>query len=127
LNIGDVVKLAPEVRLPNGLCEIRVTSAGFDLEFFHAVDKARAEDKSRYQISGYTRVWQGSYATPDSGRHAVDIDSAKLNDEGTTVSLIVSGLKPGHVYDVSVGDIGHEPDGLLWPNVGFYTLHRLPK
>jgi hypothetical protein len=127
LNTGDIVKLTPDGRWPNGLCEIRVTPAGFDLEFFHPVDKSRAEDQSRYQISGYTRVWQGSYATPDSGRHAVEVNSARLSADGTTVSLSLTGLKPGHVYDVSVGDIGQEAGGLLWPNVGFYTLHQLPK
>lgn len=127
LNTGDIVKLTPSGQWPNGLCEIRATPAGFDLEFFHPVDKSRAADKSRYQISGYTRVWQGSYATPDSNRHNVEIDSITLNETGTVASLKLTGLKPGHVYDVSLGEIGTENDRTLWPNVGFYTLHKLPK
>jgi hypothetical protein len=127
LNTGDIVKLTPEGPWPNGLCEIRATKNGFDLEFFHPVDKARAEDAGQYQISGYTRVWEGSYATPDSGRHRVDVLAAKRNEAGDVVSLTLSGLKPGHVYDVSVGDIGAGDDRSLWPNIGYYTLHQAPK
>lgn len=127
LNTGDIVKLTPSGEWPNGLAEIRATPAGFDLEFFHPVDKERAADKSRYQISGSTRVWQGSYATPDSARHAVEIDSATLNDAGTIISLKLTGLKPGHVYDVAIGEIGAGENRALWPNVGFYTLHKIPR
>ncbi len=126
LNTGDIVKLSPQRDWPNGLCEIRATPAGFDLEFFSPVDKSLAEDKSRYQISGYTRVWEGSYATPDTGRHVVEIDAAKLSGDGTTVSLTLSVLKPGYVYDVSISEIGTGQNRTLWPNIGHYTLHRLP-
>jgi len=127
LNTGDIVKLTPEETLPNGLCEIRATAVGFDLEFFHPVDRVRAQEPSRYQISGFTRVWQGTYATADSGRHKAEVKSATLNPEGTIVSLTLAGLKPGHVYDVSVGEIGSESQRALWPNVGHYTLHRLAR
>jgi len=127
LNTGDIVKLSPAGEWPNGLAEIRVTPAGFDLEFFHPVDKSKAEEASRYQISGYTRVWQGSYATPDSGRHSVEVQSARLNAAGTVVSLTLHGLKPGNVYDVVVGEITTESETSLWPSIGHYTLHKLPK
>jgi hypothetical protein len=126
LNTGDIVKLTPSGEWPNGLAEIRATPAGFDLEFFHPVDKTRAEDASRYQISGYTRVWEGSYATPDSGRHNAEIQSAQLSGDGRTVSLTLYGLKPGHVYDVVVGEIVKKGEPALWPGIGHYTLHRLP-
>lgn len=126
LNTGDIVKLSPESKWPNGLAEIRATPGGFDLEFFHPVDKAKAEDKSRYQISGYARVWQGSYATPDSGRHNAEVREAKLSDDGKFVSLQLNGLKPGHVYDVVVGEIAIKDEPALWPSIGHYTLHRIP-
>jgi hypothetical protein len=127
LNMGDIVKLKPDGNLPNGLREIRATSRGFDLEFFHLVDSQRAVETSQYRISGYTRVWQGDYATPDSGRHTGAVKSAQLNKDGRTVSLVVDGLKPGHVYEVSVGKIGADENQTLWPAMGHYTLHRVPQ
>ncbi len=132
LNTGDIVKLSPtsewkDGRWQNGLVEIRATPAGFDLEFFHAVEPKLAEQPGHYQIAGYTRIWQGSYATPDSGRHNVEVKSARLNAAGTVVSLTLDGLKPGFVYDVVIGDITPDGHALLWPNIGYYTLHNMPR
>ncbi len=127
LNMGDIVKLTPEGDLPNGLREIRATSRGFDLEFFHPVDVELARQASQYKISGYTRVWKGDYATPDSGRHKGEVTDAQLDDAVRTVSLTMNGLKPGHVYEVSVGEIGRPDQRTLWPAIGHYTLHRIPE
>ena len=125
--MGDIVKLTPEAALPNGLREIRATSHGFDLEFFHSVDAELAGQTSQYKISGYTRVWKGDYATPDSGRHTGEVTDVQLDDAARTVSLTVKGLKPGHVYDVAVGEIGRADQRTLWPAIGHYTLHRIPE
>ena len=127
LNMGDIVKLTPEAALPNGLREIRATSHGFDLEFFHPVDAELAGQTNRFKISGYTRVWKGDYATPDSGRHTGEVTDVQLDDAARTVSLTVKGLKPGHVYDVAVGEIGRADQRTLWPAIGHYTLHRIPE
>ena len=127
LNMGDIVKLTPEGDLPNGLREIRATSRGFDLEFFHPVDVELARQTSQYKISGYTRAWKGDYATPDSDRHTGEVTDAKLDDAARTVSLTVNGLKPGHVYEVSVGEIGRPDQRILWPAIGHYTLHCIPE
>jgi hypothetical protein len=124
--VGDIVKLTPNNDVPNGIREIRATAGGFDIEFFHKVDPALAVQTSQYKISGYTRVWKGDYATPDSGHHSGEVKSATITADGRTVSLVVAGRKPGHVYDVSVGEIGAESQRPLWPALGHYTLHRLP-
>lgn len=126
LNVGDIVKLSPSGQHPNGIREIRATRRGFEIEFFHKVDPALAVQTTQYKISGYTRVWKGDYATPDSGHHTGDITAAELSDDGRMVSLTVSGRKTGHVYDVSVGDIGAEAQRHLWPSIGHFTLHRIP-
>ncbi len=126
LNMGDIVKLTPTGDLPNGIREVRVTSRGFDIEFFHKVDSILAAQTTQYKISGYTRVWKGDYATPDSGHHSGDVTAAVISQDGRTVSLTVAGRKPGHVYDVSVDEIGTESKRVLWPAIGHYTLHRIP-
>lgn len=127
LNVGDIVKLTPGKDVPNGIRELRATRSGFDIEFFHKVDPALAVQAGQYKISGYTRVWKGDYATPDSGHHSGDITSAAISTDGRTVSLTVAGRKSGHVYDVSIGDIGSESQRALWPALGHYTLHRIPE
>ena len=124
LNVGDIVKLTPDLEaLPNGIREVRAIVGGFAIEFLKAVDRAKAEQASSYKLSGYTRVWGGEYATPDSGRHTADVQGAKLSEDGRTVELVVSGLKAGHVYDVSVSEL----DAALWPSLAHYTLTKLPR
>jgi len=124
LNVGDIVRLTPEVAaLPNGIREVRAIPGGFAIEFLREVDPERAAQPLAYKISGYTRIWAGDYATPDTARHTVDVRSAQLSGDGRTVTLAVSGWKAGHVYDIAVGDIAAAP---LWPNVAHYTLNRLP-
>lgn len=127
LNVGDIVKLTTNGELPNGIREIRVTKSGFEIEFFDVIDPTRAVDTRQFKISGYTRVWKGDYATPDSGNHACEVQSATLGADKRTVALIVTGRKPGSVYDVSVGEIGAESQRVLWPSLGHYTLHRIPE
>jgi len=125
LNVGDIVKLTPDVdALPNGIREVRAIRGGFAIEFLRPVEREKAEAASNYKLSGYTRVWGGEYATPDSGRHTAEVQAAKLSADGRTVELAASGVKAGHVYDVSVGDVASTP---LWPNLAHYTLTKLPR
>ncbi len=122
LNTGDIVKFTPNDKLPNGIRRIRAIAVGFAIDFVRPVDRTKAVDTTQYKFSGYTRLWQGNYATPDSGLHTPTVTAAELSADGQTVNLTLSGLKTGHVYDVTVGDIGSgEP---LWPTVGHYTLLR---
>lgn len=127
LNTGDIVKLTPNETLPNGLKEVRATPTGFALEFVHPIDKTKATRPAAYKIAGYQRVWQGTYATEDSGRHTVEIRTVTISDDAKTVSLDVQGLKPGFVYDITVEPIGAGAGSSLWPHQATYTLHRLPR
>jgi mono/diheme cytochrome c family protein len=124
LNTGDIVRFTPRGEPPNGLREVRLTPRGFALDFLRPLDPNVAKETERYQISGYTRVWEGNYATPDSGRHRVTVERVDVRHDGRTIDLTLKGLKPGHVYDITVTDLAATP---LWPTTAHYTLHRLPK
>lgn len=127
LNTGDIVKLTPNGSLPNGLREVRATPDGMSLSFVHPVDRTKAARPEAYKIVGYQRVWQGTYATEDSGRHTVDVRTATVSDEGRTVHLELHGRKTGYVYDIAVEPIGTGSTPALWPNQATYTLHRIPQ
>ena len=127
-NTGDIVRLVPNGKLPNGIRELRVTKDGFAIDFIKPVDRTAASKPDNYTISGYTRVWKGSYATPDSGRHTLKVAKAVLSRDGKTVRLTVPGRRAGqYVYDVTCGKIGTKDQSELWPATGYYTLHRIPK
>jgi cbb3-type cytochrome oxidase cytochrome c subunit len=127
LNMGNIVTLTCDQAFLNGIREIRATRHGFEIQFFHKVDSKLAIQPEQYKISGYTRVWKGDYATPDAGHHAGEVTAARMGQDGMSVELTVHGLKTGHVYDISVGEIGTEDQRALWPALGHYTLHRIPR
>ncbi|MBI1346947.1 hypothetical protein GC163_11735 [bacterium] len=125
LNTGDIVRFTPDGPLPNGIREVRAVPEGFEIDFVRPVDVDKAWDHSNYQISGYTRVWGGDYATPDSGRHTAEVKKVRTKNNFSTVTLWVEGLKPGHVYDLNVGNLGSEKT--WWPGIAHYTLKNLPE
>lgn len=125
-NTGSIVRLRPNGKLPNGIRELRATSDGFEIEFFSRVDPKAAALVENYSISGYTRVWQGSYTTADSGRYRVNVKSIDVINGGKSVRLHVDELKQQYVYDVSCSDIGTAEQPKLRPNTGHYTMNRIP-
>ncbi len=126
-NIGDIVRLRPNGKLPVGIREIRAAENRFLISFTAPIDTAAAAKRENYEISGYTRKWQGSYATPDSGRHQLAVESVDVASDGLSVVLHVSKQQPGHVYEITCGKIGPESQPALWPTVGYYTLNVIPK
>jgi mono/diheme cytochrome c family protein len=124
-NTGEIVRLRrSEDPLPNGIREIRAIPGGFEIEFIREVDPRAAQNPESYSLSGYTRVWQGSYGTDDSGRYSPEIASIQLADDRRTVRLHAGPLKTGFVYELNVRNV--TPDGEpLFPAYGTYTLNHL--
>jgi hypothetical protein len=125
LNTGSIVKLKPAKRTLNGVRDIQATAAGFRLDFFGPVDKTLASDVAQYSLSGYTRVWGGGYASPDSGRYVPKVTQAKVSQDGKSVELIIDRRQTGFVYEINCQlKNGTQP---FWPATGHYTLHQIPK
>jgi mono/diheme cytochrome c family protein len=124
LNTGSIVKLTPNQELPPGIREIQATPEGFAIEFTHPIDLFEAIKPANYSISGYTRVWQGGYATPDSGRYQPTIESAAAALDKMSVTLKVAPLKPGFVYEINCNLKASNKS--LFPSTGHYTLHSIP-
>lgn len=124
-NTGEIVRLRPRGALPNGIRQLRAHGNGFDLQFFAPVDRQRAARPENYQIQGYTRIWKGGYATPDSERHKVGVVQVDVSDDGRDVRLFVDRLREGFVYEVSCGKLA-EAGLKLFPATGHYTMNRIP-
>jgi hypothetical protein len=125
-NTGDIVRLRPNGKLPVGIREIRATASRFAISFTGPIDKSAAAQARNYDIAGYTRKWQGTYATPDSGRHKLEIQSVDVADDGLSAIVHTSPQQTGHVYEINCGKIGPAGQTTLWPSVGHYTLNVMP-
>ena len=106
--------------------EIRAAAGRFIISFTAAIDKTAAARPENYEISGYTRKWQGAYATPDSGRHKLEIRSVDVAVDRLSVVVHTSGQQEGHVYEINCGKIGPAGQESLWPSAGYYTLNQMP-
>ncbi|HEY2253256.1 MAG TPA: hypothetical protein VGH74_19415, partial [Planctomycetaceae bacterium] len=124
-NVGDIVRLRPKGKVPAGIREIRERDGQFLISFTAPIDKAAAVRRENYEISGYTRKWQGTYATPDSGRHQLAVESVDVAADGLSVVLHTPRQQEGHVYEITCGKIGLDGQP-LWPAVGHYTLNKMP-
>ena len=54
-NVGDIVRLRPNGKLPLGIRELRAGPSEFVIDFTAPIDKAAAAKPENYDISGYTR------------------------------------------------------------------------
>ncbi|MCA9108723.1 MAG: hypothetical protein KDA52_02145, partial [Planctomycetaceae bacterium] len=100
-------------------------ATGLEIEFLQPVDATRALDPESYVLSGYTRVWQGAYATPDSGRYTPEVTDIELAPDGRTVTLTIPDRRLQYVYEVNCGhlvDEGHD----FFPATGYYTMNQIP-
>lgn len=125
-NNGGMTRLDPSPEgLPNGIREVTATRRGFEVAFFKPITESAAIDPGNWSIQGYTRVWGGSYATPDSGRHTLNATGLQVSADGRRVSFQVEELKPGHVYDIVVND-ALAATGELWPTEAHYSMKTVP-
>ena len=125
-NVGEVVKLTPKNDPGNGIRELRAVPNGFEVSFISPVDRERSLNPQHYSLSGYTRVWQGTYATEDSGRYSPDITKVELSKDRRTVRIEVDAIKEGFVYEINVGEIGDRGTE-LFPSFAAYTMNQIPK
>ena len=126
-NTGEIVRLTPTGMWPNGIRELRATPDGFELEFVHPIEPDKAARAAAYTISGYTREWAGSYASPDSGRYSPSITQVEISGDRRQVRLGLDDLRPNYVYEVTCDAIGTGDQSELFPATGHYTMKRVPK
>ncbi|MBL8808649.1 MAG: c-type cytochrome [Planctomycetaceae bacterium] len=124
-NTGCLERIRPADDMLNGIREVKATSDGFEVSFFKPVQMTESTKPENWSLQGYTRAWQGSYATPDSDRHALKISSIQQKAPETLV-LQTSELKAGYVYEISVSETV-DANRTMWPAEAHYTMKTVPK
>jgi hypothetical protein len=127
-NTGTIERMIPAAKMLNGIREIRATSKGFDVSFFHPVDSTKATDAQLWSLQGYTRSWGGSYATPDSDRHTLTPEKIDVSEDRKSVSVIAGPLKAGYVYEISIkSPLDDSSLENFWPSEGHYSMKAVPE
>jgi glucose/arabinose dehydrogenase len=125
-NVGELVRVQPSDHVPLGIREVRASREGFIIDFTAPIDAELAAQPAIYTISSYHRIWQGTYATPDSDRRTEKIRSIQVSQDRQSVVLTLESMRPGFVYELHLGAIG-ERASTLWPAEAYYTLNTVPE
>jgi glucose/arabinose dehydrogenase len=115
-------------RLPFEIHEMRARHDGFELTFTKPVDaKISFSDPGTYNLTSYTYRLRSNYGGPEEDVKTLDIRSAKVDQGGRRVRLVVSGLRAGYVHELRLKN-ARAADGtpLLHPEA-YYTLVEIPK
>jgi hypothetical protein len=112
--------------LPFEIYSMHLTKTGFDLTFTKPLNAATAEKLESYSMLSFTHNYWGTYGSPEEDKKPEKITAVTVSADKKTVSLAVTGFKPGRIYEVHVdGAKSADGDAVLHPE-GYYTLNEVP-
>jgi azurin len=106
--------------------EIRANSNGFTVTFTRPVDRALGADPAMYALSSFIYKYHSTYGSPAVDIEAPEVTGAQVSDDGLTVELTVSGLRPYHVHEFKLGALTSEDGMPLLHDLAYYTLNHIP-
>jgi hypothetical protein len=112
---------------PFEVLEMSARPDGFELSFTQPVDRATAADPASYAMLAYTHVYQSGYGSPEVDVSSPRIAAARPAADGRGVRLVVEGLVPGHVHELSLKGLRSETGEPPLHTNAYYTLRRLPR
>jgi hypothetical protein len=125
-NVGEIVRIRVEPdRLPCGIAEVRAAADGFTIDFFRPVDRDRATSAESYTIQSYRRESTPAYGGRDLDRRTEQVKSVTISDNARRVTVRLSELRPGFVYEFRLKNLS--PEGDFHPAEAHYTLRVVPK
>lgn len=110
---------------PMEVQSMNLTATGFDLTFTHPVDPDAAREPSAYQFARYYYAYHATYGSEQMDRRPVSVTNVELSSNRRKVSVSLSRLEPGYVYELEISGVKAAHGSPLAHNRLFYTLNRL--
>jgi hypothetical protein len=112
--------------VPLEIHSMKLTRAGFDLTFTKPLDPAGAGKLASYGVQSFTYNYWSTYGSGEVDRRAEKVRSVRVSADRRTVSLAVSGLRKGRVYEVHLEGVKSATGEAVLHPEGYYTLNELP-
>ena len=103
--------------------EMKALTAGMQLTFSTALDKAVAEDKSRYTITTWELKRTRNYGSKRYDTQELTIDQVTLADDGKTILIHLPDIQPTWVMEINYALKGE--DGKIFEGVVQNTIYEL--
>lgn len=112
---------------PMEVHSMNLTPTGFDLTFTQPVAPAAATDPNTYRFRHYHYEYHREYGSKQFNVQEIPVTDVRLSADGKKVSLALASLKPGHVYELRLGNIQNTAGSPLVNKLICYTLNKLKK
>ncbi|WP_234983278.1 bacterial Ig-like domain-containing protein, partial [Demequina sp. NBRC 110053] len=121
-------KLSPLSEDTFDMKEMRVIEGGFEIEYTEPISEETATNiADAYTFKQWSYAPTAQYGGPKIGEETLFVTDATVSEDGTTVTVAVEGLEPGHVvYVRSPRPFESATDKELWSTEAWYTLNSLP-
>ncbi len=111
-------KIAPEMR------DVKLTEHGFRVTFTKAMSAASLQP-ANFELNRFRYYYQAKYGSPWIDEERVVVREVRPLDEGMAVELVVDGMKPGFVYELSTAGLRTRTNEPLANPLAYYTANRL--
>lgn len=110
--------------MPFAIKEMRALPDGFELEFTQPINPSTGDS---VEMVSYTYEYSSRYGGDEKDTQPVPIVSRSLSEDGKTLTLHATGLRPLYVHELHAGGVkSNSGQSLDFPNA-YYTLNRIPK
>ena len=114
-------------KVPMEMKTVRAMPDGFEIEFTHPVDKAKAEDLSSYAGRSFIYKYHAVYGSPTVNDQSLKIKGVKVSADLMKVRIVVENLRQYHIHEIQLPGIrSRDGAGVLHP-VAYYTLNNIPE
>jgi hypothetical protein len=111
---------------PFEIHSMKLTKTGFDLVFTQPIDPKTAQMVAAYTLKSFTHYYWSTYGCPEIDTRVESVNKVALGEDGKTVSLAVSGLRPGRVYELRLEGLRNASGAPVLHPEAYYTLNYLP-
>jgi glucose/arabinose dehydrogenase len=115
------------------LDDAKISAEGLGLKFNFALDRTNALDPSSYHLEQWNYHWAAKYGSDQfsvehpeqKGHDQLVITAIKLSDDGQTVDLAISGLRPVNQIELRLDLAG--ADGERFKQLAYFTINAMPQ
>jgi len=130
---SGIQKITYTGKVPMEIYSMNLTSDGFDLTFTKPIDKSSANEVANYKMRRYRYEYkkkdinEGIDVVPQVDLKDITVTGVKLSENAKRVSLSISDLQPGFIYELTLGEIKSSDEQTVNNKLICYTVNRLRK
>ena len=120
-----IQRVAYDGVVPAEMHAVSITDRGFRVTFTRPMSAATLAAPDNFTVTRFRYYYQHKYGSPWVDEAKVPVTAALPTADGTAVELVLTELKPGFVYELSVPALRTTDNQPLANPLSYYTANRL--